>query len=83
MRLEALNALKDQFANDTDERKISLTSGVYRTELGEPFVLPAVKLVRFPNSERRTRYVLKFAFCRHGNGCLITSIGIMNIRLLT
>ncbi|KAG5942882.1 hypothetical protein E4U53_007149 [Claviceps sorghi] len=45
-QLESLNALQDEYARDTDEGKISLMAGVYRTELGQPFVLPAVKAAR-------------------------------------
>ncbi|KAG5981320.1 hypothetical protein E4U55_003071 [Claviceps digitariae] len=46
MKLETLNALRDEYTIDTDDRKISLMAGVYRTELGHPFVMPAVKAAR-------------------------------------
>ncbi|KAG6013922.1 hypothetical protein E4U43_007045 [Claviceps pusilla] len=45
-QLESLIALQDEYAKDTDTRKISLMAGVYRTGMGHPFVLPAVKAAR-------------------------------------
>ncbi|KAH8658405.1 aspartate aminotransferase [Xylariales sp. PMI_506] len=44
--LETLNELQAQYANDTSPDKLDLMAGVYRTEQGTPFVLPAVKLAR-------------------------------------
>ncbi|KAG6009347.1 hypothetical protein E4U21_002655 [Claviceps maximensis] len=45
-KLENLNSLRDEYVEDTDDRKISLMAGVYRTELGHPFILPSVKAAR-------------------------------------
>jgi len=45
LKSETLSSLRDEYAKDTDHRKLSLMAGVYRTELGDPFVLPSVKAV--------------------------------------
>ncbi|KAE8373752.1 aspartate aminotransferase, cytoplasmic [Aspergillus bertholletiae] len=44
--LESLNALQAQFISDQSPLKVDLMCGVYRTDEGNPFVLPAVKQAR-------------------------------------
>lgn len=42
---ESLNDLQAQFTADSNPRKVDLMCGVYRTDMGDPFVLPSVRMV--------------------------------------
>ena len=45
--IETLAALQAEYDNDGSPEKISLMAGVYRTDQGHPFVLPAIQMVNF------------------------------------
>ena len=49
---DAILGVTEAFKADTDPKKINLGVGAYRDAQGKPYVLPSVRKVRFPSSDR-------------------------------
>lgn len=49
---DVIFALTSSYKADTDSRKVNLGVGAYRTEEGEPWVLPVVKKVNSETSHK-------------------------------
>ena len=57
--VESVFAVQAQYFDDPSPDKVSLMYGVYMTEHGQPFVLPAVKMVQ-PSDNMATQARQKF-----------------------